>query len=169
MLIKDYNEWYFSALLQELRPPKITENDYVELVDRVEKLSRGGLREPTGEEILQLLEKYRVVVPKEVLMSLLTDKSKQGGPQKKLVAKTQRQLLAAPKPEAPPKWNLGCCKGLHETLALECRVKPRSSLYYQLGKMYHNDHVRHELDRTRTGRRDLTSPPPSPLVLQCLG
>ena len=34
---------------QELRPPKITPDDYVELVDRVEKLSRGGLREPTGE------------------------------------------------------------------------------------------------------------------------
>lgn len=52
------------------------------------------------------------------------------------------QRLAAPKPEAPPKWNLGCCKGLHETLALQCRVKPQSSLYYQLGKMYHDDHVR---------------------------
>lgn len=120
MLIKDYKEWYFSALLQELRPPKITPDDYVELVDRVEKLSRGGLREPNGDEILQLLEKYAVVVPKEVLISLLKESGGlAGGPQKKQLALTQRQRLAAPRPEAPPKWNLSCCKGLHDSLALE--------------------------------------------------
>ena len=38
----------------------------MQLVDRIEKLSRAGLKEPTGDKIIQLLEKYDVVVPKEV-------------------------------------------------------------------------------------------------------
>ena len=38
----------------------------MQLVDRIEKLSRAGLKEPTGDKIILLLEKYYVVVPKEV-------------------------------------------------------------------------------------------------------
>lgn len=42
-----------------------------QLVDRIEKLSRAGLKEPTGDKIIQLLEKYDVVVPKEVCLTSL--------------------------------------------------------------------------------------------------
>ena len=38
----------------------------MQLVDRIEKLLRAGLKEPTGDKIIRLLEKYYVVVPKEV-------------------------------------------------------------------------------------------------------
>ena len=46
----------------------------------------------TGEEILQLLEKYHVVVPKEVLMSLLKD-NRGGGPQRKQVPTSSAKVL----------------------------------------------------------------------------
>jgi len=147
ILLKDYREWYFSALLLELRPPKISPDDYVELVDRVEKLSRTGLREPSGDQILALLEKYDVVVPKEVLISLLKDKGQNGGPQKKQYSLTERGRLAAPKAEAPPKWNLSCCKGLHESAAMESRVRYKPSLYYNLSRMHHNDNIRSQVER----------------------
>ena len=82
-LLEDYSQSYFSALLTELRPPKISPEDFVELVtpptpeppllrcekkpllscallascpcswfqvERVEKLQRSHLREPTGEQ-----------------------------------------------------------------------------------------------------------------------
>lgn len=148
ILQKDYREWMFSDLLDQLRPPKITPSDFVQLVDRVEKLSRTGLREPSGEQILALLEKYDVVVPKEVLISLLKDKGQAGVIRKKQYALTMRGTLAAPKPEAPPKWNLSCCKGLLEGSDQASRIRYKPSLYYNLSRMHHADNVRQPFVRS---------------------
>ncbi|KAJ1489332.1 hypothetical protein T484DRAFT_1886007 [Baffinella frigidus] len=151
-LLKDYSNMYFSALLTELRPPKISSEDFVELVDRVEKLSRGALREPTGEQILALLDKYRVVVPKEVLMSLLKDG-----------ADPRRAANDGQQPEVPPKWSLLSCKGLHDTAALDSQVRYQKSLHYDLSKMHHNDlRIRRGLPILNSSpTRPGTKPPPS--------
>jgi len=118
----------------------------------VEKLSRGALREPTGEQILALLDKYRVVVPKEVLMSLLKDG-----------ADPRRAANDGQQPEVPPKWSLLSCKGLHDTAALDSQVRYQKSLHYDLSKMHHNDlRIRRGLPILNSSpTRPGTKPPPS--------
>ena len=64
---------------------------------------------------------------RQILMSLTKDSSTgaRGGGTRSLLRSpermTERQRLAAPRPEAPPTWSLSACKGLHKTAAAECR------------------------------------------------
>ena len=149
---EDYSGMNFGQLLTHLRPPKITPEQFVELKDRVEKLGKQSLAPTSSGQILSLLEKYDVEVPKEVVEGLL--KTPQGGARKP-VGMTAKQWLAAPKPEAPPDWSLITCKGLHRTLYKDCQQHYQPSLYYKLSRMHHSDTVR---TRTATGALGLSRP-----------
>ena len=146
----------FGELLTHLRPPKITPEQFADLKDRVEKLGKQALRETTSNQILSLLEKYNVVVPKEVVEGLLS-KGVSKGARRKPAAMTAKQALVAPKPEAPPDWSLITYKGLHDDLYKSCKQHYQPSLYYKLSKMHHSDTVRAQtaenLARTRPSTR----------------
>ena len=152
MSTEDYSGMNFGQLLTHLRPPKITPEQFVELKDRVEKLGKQSLAPTNSSQILSLLEKYDVEVPKEVVEGLL--KTPHGG-HRKPVAMTAKQWLAAPKPEAPPDWSLITCKGLHRTLYKDCKHQYQPSLYYKLSRMHHSDAVR---ARTAGGMEGFTRP-----------
>jgi hypothetical protein len=72
----------FGQLLMHLRPPKITPEQFMDLKYRVEQLGKQPVRETSSNQILSLLEKYHVVVPKEVLESLLNTGIPKGGRRK---------------------------------------------------------------------------------------
>jgi hypothetical protein len=144
----------FGQLLMHLRPPKITPEQFADLKDRVEKLGKQRLRETTSGQILSLLEKYDVIVPKEVVEDLLRNPTGENTYGKR-VAMTAKQWLAAPKPEAPPDWSLITCKGLHDDLYKDCKQQYQPSLYYKLGKMHRSDVLR---GRAPGDRRLLTRP-----------
>jgi hypothetical protein len=131
----------FGELLTHLRPPKITPEQFADLKERVEKLGKQGLRETTSNQILSLLEKYNVVVPKEVVEGLLQKPTSKGA-HRKPAAMTARQWLAAPKPEAPPDWSLITYKGLHDDVYKSCKEQYQPSLYYKLSKMHRTDTLR---------------------------
>lgn len=147
----------FGELLTHLRPPKITPEQFADLKDRVEKLGKQALRETTSNQILSLLEKYNVVVPKEVVEGLLSKGVSKGARRWQPAAMTAKQALIAPKPEAPPNWSLITYKGLHDDLYKSCKEHYQPSLYYKLSKMHHSDTVRAQtaenLARTRPSTR----------------
>jgi hypothetical protein len=90
----------FGELLTHLRPPKITPEQFADLKDRVEKLGKQALRETTSNQILSLLKKYNVVVPKEVVEGLLS-KVVSKGARRKPAAMTAKQALVAPNRRPP--------------------------------------------------------------------
>jgi len=76
----------FGQLLMHLRPPKITPEQFIDLKDRVEKLGKQGLGKTSNRQILSLLEKYNVQVPKELVFSLLSEKPSHRKPVRKVNA-----------------------------------------------------------------------------------
>ena len=138
MFTEDFSGMNFGELLEGLRPPKITPEQFSDLKDRVESLGKQPMREASSGQIISLLEKYDVIVAKEVVESLLKTTALTNG-RRKPAAMTAKQWLNAPKPEAPPDWSLITCKGLHHDIYRQSKTSYQHSMHYKFGKMFHED------------------------------